>query len=129
MSDCICISDVLTAITAKFQHTMLEFTDAVAINAVEDKLKMGLDRGAAEMMVATSDDAEFMAGVFTECRATEVFSTADPDESEAFVAARRFAIPGEVSRARGDGAEPTDQGGTRSRGTQNQALAGNDADR
>ncbi len=34
-----------------------------------------------------------MARVFTECGATEVFSTDDPDEGEAFVAARRFAIP------------------------------------
>ena len=31
--------------------------------------------------------------VFTEHGATEVFSTDDPDEGEAFVAARRFAIP------------------------------------
>ena len=80
---------------------MLEFMDAVAINAVEDKLKMGLDRNAAAMMVAASDDrgpagaedAEFMAQVFTEAGATEVFTTDDPDEGEAFVAARRFAIP------------------------------------
>ena len=62
---------------------------------------MGLDRNAAAMMVAASDDrgpagaedAEFMARVFTEHGATEVFSTDDPDEGEAFVAARRFAIP------------------------------------
>ena len=31
--------------------------------------------------------------MFTEHGATEVFSTDDPDEGEAFVAARRFAIP------------------------------------
>ena len=80
---------------------MLEFMDAVAINAVEDKLKMGLDRNAAAMMVAASDDrgpagvedAECMARVFAEHGATEVFSTDDPEEGEAFVAARRFAIP------------------------------------
>jgi glycolate oxidase len=46
------------------------------------------DRGAAG-----ADDVAFMAEVFTECGATEVFSTSDPDEGEAFVAARRFAIP------------------------------------
>lgn len=93
--------DAVTAITAKIRPAMLEFMDAVAINAVEDKLKMGLDRTAAAIMVATSDDrgpagaedAEFMATVFAECGATEVFSTSDPDEGEAFVAARRFAIP------------------------------------
>ena len=62
---------------------------------------MGLDRNAAAMMVAASDDrgasgledAEFMARMFTEAGATECFSTSDPDEGEAFVAARRFAIP------------------------------------
>jgi D-lactate dehydrogenase (cytochrome)/glycolate oxidase len=80
---------------------MLEFMDSVAINAVEDKLRMGLDRGAAAMMVAASDDrgaagaddAAYMAQVFTEAGATECFSTSDPAEGEAFVAARRYAIP------------------------------------
>ncbi|MED5816040.1 FAD-linked oxidase C-terminal domain-containing protein [Mycolicibacterium sp. 050232] len=94
-------SNSVVKITGRIRPSMLEFMDAVAINAVEDKLKMGLDRKAAAMMVAASDDrgaagqsdADFMAQVFTECGATEVFSTADPDEGEAFVAARRFAIP------------------------------------
>ena len=93
--------DAVLAITAKIRPSMLEFMDAVAINAVEDKLRMGLDRGAAAMMVAASDDrgaagaedAEFMAAVFTEHGASEVFSTSDPDEGEAFVHARRYAIP------------------------------------
>jgi glycolate oxidase subunit GlcD len=93
--------EAVAKITTKIRPAMLEFMDAVAINAVEDKLRMGLDRGAAAMMVATSDergaagaeDAEFMAAVFTEHGASEVFSTSDPDEGEAFVAARRFAIP------------------------------------
>ena len=43
-----------------------------------------------------------MAAVFAESGATEVFSTDDPDEGEAFVAARRFAIPG--GRGQGDAA-------------------------
>lgn len=94
-------SNSVVRITGKIRPSMLEFMDAVAINAVEDKLKMGLDRTAAAMMVAASDDrgpagagdATFMAEVFTECGAKEVFSTSDPDEGEAFVAARRFAIP------------------------------------
>ena len=88
-------------ITGKIRPSMLEFMDAVAINAVEDKLRMGLDRNAAAMMVAASDDrgpagaqdAEFMAQVFNEAGATECFSTDDPVEGEAFVAARRLAIP------------------------------------
>ena len=91
----------VVAITGRIRPSMLEFMDAVAINAVEDKLRMGLDRNAAAMMIAASDDrgeagaedAEFMAAVFTEAGATECFSTADPVEGEAFVAARRYAIP------------------------------------
>ncbi len=94
-------ADAVLTITARIRPSMLEFMDSVAINAVEDKLKMGLDRSAAAMMVAASDDrgaagaddAEFMARIFTEHGASEVFSTSDPDEGEAFVAARRFAIP------------------------------------
>lgn len=80
---------------------MLEFMDSVAINAVEDKLKMGLDRAAGAMLVARSDerghtsteDAELIARIFTDHHAAEVFSTDDEEEGEAFVAARRFAIP------------------------------------
>ena len=96
----------VVTITGKIRPSMLEFMDAVAINAVEDTLRMGLDRNAAAMMVAASDDrgpagardAEYMAEVFTEHGATEVFSTSDPEEGEAFVAARRFAIPAVEAR-------------------------------
>ncbi|MUL46000.1 FAD-binding protein [Mycobacterium sp. CBMA293] len=91
----------VVTITGRIRPSMLEFMDDVAINAVEDKLKMGLDRSAKAMLVAASDDrgaagvedTEYMARVFTEAGATEVFMTDDPDEGEAFVAARRFAIP------------------------------------
>lgn len=94
-------ANAVVTITGKIRPSMLEFMDSAAINAVEDKLRMGLDRNAAAMMVAATDDrgpsgvedAEFMATVFTEHGAKEVFSTSDPDEGEAFVAARRFAIP------------------------------------
>src|SRR4051812_19906221 len=66
-------ADAVVTITGKIRPSMLEFMDSVAINAVEDKLKMGLDRNAAAMMVAASDDrgpagsedTEFMSTVFT----------------------------------------------------------------
>jgi glycolate oxidase len=88
-------------VTARIRPAMLEFMDAAAINAVEDHLRMGLDRDAGAMVLGGSDergragaeDAELMATVFAEHGAKEVFSTDDPDEAEAFVAARRFAIP------------------------------------
>jgi len=93
--------DAVLEVAARLRPSMLEFMDSVAINAVEDKLRMGLDRSAAAMLVAGSDergraaaeDAELMASVFAESAALEVFSTDDPDEGEAFVAARRFCIP------------------------------------
>jgi len=93
--------DAVLGVVARLRPSMLEFMDSVAINAVEDTLRMDLDRGAAAMLVAGSDergrggseDAEVMAAVFAEKGAVEVFSTDDPAEGEAFVAARRFCIP------------------------------------
>ncbi|BBX62857.1 oxidoreductase [Mycobacterium saskatchewanense] len=93
--------DAVLGITARLRPSMLEFMDSVAINAVEDSLRMDLDREAAAMLVAGSDergragseDATIIAEVFAENGATEVFSTSDPDEGEAFIAARRFCIP------------------------------------
>lgn len=98
--------DAVLGITARLRPAMLEFMDSVAINAVEDTLRMDLDRSAAAMLVAGSDergpagtqDAEVMAAVFAENGATEVFSTDDPEEGEAFVAARRFCIPAVESK-------------------------------
>ncbi len=93
--------EAVLGVTGRLRPSMLEFMDSVAINAVEDSLRMDLDRSAAAMLVAGSDergaaagqDVEVMAAVFAEHGATEVFSTDDPEEGEAFVAARRFAIP------------------------------------
>lgn len=93
--------DAVLGVTARLRPSMLEFMDQVSINAVEDTLRMDLDRNAAAMLVAGSDergrtgneDAELIAAVFAENKATDVFSTSDPDEGEAFVAARRFCIP------------------------------------
>jgi glycolate oxidase len=94
-------AQAVLGVTSRLRPAMLEFMDSATINAVEDKLRMGLDRGAGAMLVAASDerghagsdDAEVIAAIFTEFGASEVFSTDDPDESEAFIAARRFAIP------------------------------------
>lgn len=88
-------------ITGRLRPSMLEFMDSVAISAVEDEMRMGLDRSAAGMLVARSDApgeyaAREAATILEACEksgAAEVFSTEDPDEGEAFCAARRFAIP------------------------------------
>jgi glycolate oxidase len=88
-------------ITRTMRPSMLEFMDRVAINAVEDETRMGLDRDAAALLVVQSDEpldraAEEIAAVEACCvanGATECYATDDPDEGEAFVTARRMAIP------------------------------------
>lgn len=94
------VSTVL-AISAEMRPSMLEFMDNAAINAVEDDTRMGLDRSAQAMLVIQSDEpgeyAEAQsARIVSLCEslgATECYATSDPDEGEAFVAARRAAIP------------------------------------
>lgn len=88
-------------ITRVMRPSMLEFMDSVCINAVEDLTKMGLDRSAAAMLIIQSDEpaqfaAEEIAAVREFCdqnNATEVYSTHDPEEGEAFVVARRMVLP------------------------------------
>jgi glycolate oxidase len=71
--------------------------DRVSVNAVEDLLRIGLDRQAAAVLIAGSDggEAEFEAMVAA-CKAqcaTEVLSTSDPEEGEALMMARRSVLP------------------------------------
>lgn len=88
-------------ITRSFRPSMLEFMDQVSINAVEDDLRMGLDRSTAAMIIVQSDEpAEYaaqeiaaIAAICEENSAAEHFSTDDPEEGEAFIHARRVAIP------------------------------------
>ncbi len=94
-------TDAILAITSALRPAMLEFMDTVAINAVEDEMRMGLDRTAAALLVARSDapgefaalEARTIVGLCEKAGATEVFHTSDAAEGEAFTAARRFAIP------------------------------------
>jgi glycolate oxidase len=75
--------------------------DQITINAVEDMLRMDLDRDAAAMLIVQSDEPSEVAEaqiatIEQTCGlhgATEVYATSDPDESEALVEARRQAIP------------------------------------
>ena len=88
-------------ITRVMRPSMLEFMDKPTINAVEDLTRMGLDREAAAMLVIQSDEPAEHAGreiaqieqVCADNKATEVFTTTDAEEGEAFVVARRQAIP------------------------------------
>lgn len=94
-------TNAVLGITRSIRPSMLEFMDRVSINAVEDATKMGLDRNAAAMLIVQSDEAGAHAGVeisqieetCSRNGATECYVTEDPDEGEAFIVARRMAIP------------------------------------
>jgi glycolate oxidase len=94
-------TDTVLDISRRLRPSMLEFMDRPTIRAVEEMLHMGLDTSAAAMLVIQSDEPAGHAAA--ECQliqelcekngATEVFTTDDPAEGEAFVVARRQAIP------------------------------------
>lgn len=94
-------SEAVLAITSQIRPAMLEFMDKVSINAVEDMLHMDLDREAGALLVAQSDapgpagiaEVEIIQQAFESNGADDVFATDDPEEGEAFTAARRAAIP------------------------------------
>lgn len=94
-------TDAVLAITRAMRPSMLEFLDRASINAVEDETRMGLDRNAAAMLIVQSDESpvaahEEIAEAERICQqygASEHYTTDDPDESDAFVVARRMAIP------------------------------------
>jgi glycolate oxidase len=88
-------------VTGRLRPSMLEFMDRASINAVEDVTHMGLDRHAEALLVVQSDEPgaaaaaeiELVEKICLSHGAAELYSTADPDEGEQFVAARRMAIP------------------------------------
>ncbi|NLA64732.1 MAG: FAD-binding protein [Leucobacter sp.] len=94
-------TDTVLAITRTMRPSMLEFMDRTSINAVVDMLRMGLDREAEGMLIVQSDEpAEHaraeIASIEEICNqfgATECYFTDDPEEGEAFIVARREAIP------------------------------------
>ena len=85
----------------EMRPSMLEFMDRATINAVEDETRMGLDRDAEAMLVMQTDEpgehakaqAARIEAICEANGATECYATDDPDEGEAFVHARRIAIP------------------------------------
>src|SRR5882757_1983063 len=54
--------ETVLAITRRMRPSMLEFMDRASINAVEDELRMGLDRDAEALLVIQSDEPGVHAG-------------------------------------------------------------------
>ncbi len=94
-------ADAVVAITATLRPSLLELMDNGSINAVEDLVNMGLDRTSGALLLARSDapgsaaaeEIEIISAACSANGAQDVFSTADADEGEAFLAARRAAFP------------------------------------
>jgi glycolate oxidase len=94
-------AQAVLAISARLRPSMLELMDRTAVNAVEDYTAMGLDRSAQALLIARSDapgdaarhEISLMRSACLTHNASEVHCTDDPDEGEAFAAARRAAFP------------------------------------
>jgi glycolate oxidase len=94
-------AEAVVAITAQLRPSLLELMDSGSINAVEDLVHMGLDRTSGGLLLARSDapggaaatEIEAMRASCAGLGAREVFTTSDPQEGEAFLAARRAAFP------------------------------------
>src|SRR5882757_5543076 len=94
-------AEAVLAIVSRIRPSTLELMDNASINAVEDYVSMGLDRGAQALLLVRSDapgpaaahEIGLVEAACRSCGATELFTTSDPDEGEAFAAARRAAFP------------------------------------
>ncbi len=94
-------ADAVLAITRTLRPALLEFMDRASIGAVEDAMRMGLDRDAHALLLAQSDapgaaaaeEITSMVAACESCGATEVYATDDRAEGEAFTAARRAVFP------------------------------------
>ena len=87
-------------ITSQIRPSMLEYMDRTSINAAEDLLRMGLNRDAAALVIARTDNADqdgleakILLAACEANNAMDVIATDDQDEGELFLVARRMVIP------------------------------------
>jgi len=87
----------VTRIVAALRPAALELMDEAALDAVERVKPMGLERGIAALLLAQVDsgegDAARVVAACEQSAATYVTVTADVDEGELLMGARRMAIP------------------------------------
>jgi glycolate oxidase len=94
-------ADAVLEITARLRPSVLELMDRASVNAVEDKLGMGLDRAAGALLLVCSDapapaaaaEIDAVREICAGRGATEVHATSDPAEGEALAVARRTVLP------------------------------------
>jgi glycolate oxidase len=87
----------VTRIMASLRPAALELMDGAAVAAVERVRPMGLDAGIGALLIAQSDvgieEANLIAEACDVAGATYVAVTADVEEGELLMGARRMAIP------------------------------------
>ncbi|BBA95489.1 putative oxidoreductase [Actinacidiphila reveromycinica] len=89
-----------TIVTA-MRPSLLELLDRTTMRVVEEYRPLGLDTGAAALLIGQTDqpgeagreEAVLLERAMREAGATEVVSSSDPAESELLLAARRLAYP------------------------------------
>ena len=99
-------ADTVVTVGRTLRPSMVELMDQASVNAVEDHKPMGLDRGAAALLLVQSDapgtarqlEVESVRRACEASGALEVFVTDDPEEGEMFVEARRLAFPAILAR-------------------------------
>ncbi|MFE7421155.1 FAD-binding oxidoreductase [Rhodococcus sp. NPDC057529] len=90
----------VVAITGKTRPSMLELMDGGSINAVEDLLRMGLDRSVGALLLARSDapgdaaadEIEIVRAACEEHGGFDIFTTDDQQEGEQFAVVRRSTL-------------------------------------
>lgn len=98
--DVVAAGSAVVDIMARVRPSALELMDGTAIEAVEAVTHMGLDSSVGGLLLAQSDvggghrgEMEVIEAACRRAGATYVAATADADEGEQFMAARRMAIP------------------------------------
>lgn len=93
--------EAIMSICARHTPSLLEILDATTIRAIDDWKRMELDRDAAALLIAQSDlagqpgrdEIDAIAAICDRLGASMVVTTADREEAELLLAARRFAYP------------------------------------
>jgi len=94
-------TDAVIAVTSRLRPSLVEFMDRASINAVEDVTRMGLDRDAAALLLVGSDargeaaaeELALIEAALREAGASEQLLADDAEAADAFLAARRMALP------------------------------------
>ena len=91
--------EAIVAVDRAAAPSLLEVMDRTTVNAVEDLVRMDLDRSAAAMVVVQNDSPAAATAIAaaealcTKIGAKSILTTEDPEEGRLLLQARRMAVP------------------------------------